>query len=69
MPFRLMTNRIREYRIKQDVSCRQVADAIGYTAPAVHQAEIKNRGTLELWLRMAEYLGTTVETLKLPPSK
>ena len=68
MPFRRVPNRIREYRIAKDVSCPQIADAIGYTYPAVHKAETQNTGSVKLWMRIAEYLDTTVETLKLPPS-
>ena len=69
MPFRVLPNRVREYRVKKDVSLEQCGQYVGVTAQAIHKAETQNCGLVtDKWLKLAEYLECELSVLKSPPA-
>lgn len=60
-----MGNRIRELRLAQNMTQKELAEIIGCSPPYLYDLELGHRGAKpETWLKIAKALKVTVQDLK-----
>ena len=65
---RPLPNRVREYRLRRELTVVECAKAIGVSRQAIYHAELRDRGlSADNWLKLADFLGCDLRALKAPP--